>query len=104
MTSKCKTKDWDCYLIESRIASVAGTGREREAGRSSQGNASVHQFEIYSNTLWKISCSGEVRPTVDKVKLIRDEDEAIVRVEKAAKKKDKKVLGVCLAGVLWSSG
>ena len=90
--------------MESRIASVAGTGREREAGRSSQGNASVHQFEIYSNTLWKISCSGEVRPTVDSVKLIRDEDEAIVRVENAAKKKDKKVLGVCLAGVLWSSG
>ena len=90
--------------MESRIASVAGTGRERENGRSSQGNRSVHQFEIYSNTLWKISCSGEVRPTVDSVKLIRDEDEAIVRVENAAKKKDKKVLGVCLAGVLWSSG
>jgi len=43
---------------------------------------------------------------VDAVKLIRDqEDEAIVRVVNTAnKKKDKHVLGVCLAGVLWSSG
>ena len=102
--SKYKTKEWDCHLMESRIASVAGTGRDREDGRSSQGNASVHQFEIYSNTLWKISCSGEVPETVDAVKLIRDQDEVIVRVVNSAKKKDKQVLGVCLAGVLWSSG
>ena len=93
--------------MESGITSVAGTGRERKLGQSKSGNASVHQFEIYSNTLWKISCSaGEVRPTVDSVRLIRDEDkEVIVRIQNTAKKKrDKEVLGVCLAGVLWSSG
>ena len=72
---------------------------------SRQGNASVHHYQLYSNTLWKISCSGEVPETVDAVKLIRDQDEAIVRVVNSAKKKkDKQVLGVCLAGVLWSSG
>ena len=94
--------------MESGITSVVGTGRERKLGQSRSGNASVHQFEIYSNTLWKISCSaGEVRPTVDSVRLIRDKDtEVIVRVQNTAKKKkkDKQVLGVCLAGVLWSSG
>ena len=92
--------------MESGISSVAGTGRERKLGQSRSGNASVHQFEIYSNTLWKISCSaGEVRPTVDSVKLIRDEDkEVIVRIQSTAKKRNKQVLGVCLAGVLWSSG
>ena len=86
------------------MVSIAGTSQERERGRSRQGNASVHHYEIYSNTLWKISCSGEVPETVDAVKLIRDQDEVIVRVVNSAKKKDKQVLGVCLAGVLWSSG
>ena len=89
------------------MASEAGTGWEREQGRSRPGIASVHQFEIYANTVWKISCSsGEVQPTVDSVKLIRDEDkEVTVRVENTGKKKrDKQVVGVCLAGVLWSSG
>jgi len=101
-----KAKDWDCHLMESGLVSVAGTGQEREHGRSSrQGNASVHHYQLYSDTLWKISCSGEVPETVDAVKLIRDQDEVIVRVVNTAKKKKgKQVLGVCLAGVLWSSG
>ena len=103
-SSKPPTKDWDCHLMESSMVSVAGTGQEREHGRSRQGNASVRQFKIYSNTLWKISCSGEVPETVDAVKLIRDQDEVIVRVVNSAEKKNKQVLGVCLAGVLWSSG
>ena len=72
----------------------------------SQGNVSAHQFEIYANTLWKISCSGDVPATVNGVKLFRgeNEDEATVGVRKTLKKRDKQVLGVCLAGVLWSSG
>ena len=103
------SKDWDCHMMESGISSVAGSDRERREGRSSPGKASVHRFEIYSNTIWKISCSGpwqRVLPTVDSVKLIRDaEKEVTVRIGNTAKaKREKQVVGVCLAGVLWSSG
>ena len=88
------------------MGSVGGREREKEGG-SRMGKVSVHRFEIFSNTLWKISCSdagSEFEPTaVDSVKLIREEEkEVIVRVDNT--KRDKQVVGVCLAGVLWSSG
>ena len=67
-----------------------------------EANVSVHQVEIYANTLWKISCSGNFQPSLESVRLVRDLDVATVKVEKAPEKEEK--LGVCLAGVLWSSG
>ena len=133
--SKSITKDWGCHFMESinsgpmptREGNVPQAGRGKSGGDalssegnvllagggraggdvlSTQGNVSVHQFEIYANTLWKISCSGDVPATVNGVKLFRGEekDEATVGVRKTLKKRDKQVLGVCLAGVLWSSG
>ena len=69
-----------------------------------EANVSVHQVEIYANTLWKISCSGNFQPSLKSVRLVRDQDVATVKVEKAPEKEEKQVLGVCLAGVLWSSG
>ena len=69
-----------------------------------EANVSVHQVEIYANTLWKISCSGNFQTSLESVRLVRDQDVATVKVEKALEKEEKQVLGVCLAGVLWSSG
>ena len=69
-----------------------------------EANVSVHQVEIYANTLWKISCSGNFQPSLESVRLVRDQDVATVKVERAPEKEQKQVLGVCLAGVLWSSG
>ena len=92
--------------MPTREGNVPQAARGKSGDVLSTGNVSVHQFEIYANTLWKISCSGDVPATVNGVKLFRgeNEDEATVGVRKTLKKRDKQVLGICLAGVLWSSG
>ena len=56
--------------------------------------------------LWKISCVGHLKLDVQTVRVVRENRfGATVRVERPkVNHKDQQVLGVCLAGVLWSDG
>ena len=78
-------------------------------GRTPLFNSSYFKVEKEStgkNYLWKISCVGHLKLDVQTVRVVRENRVgATVKVERPkVNHKDQQVLGVCLAGVLWSDG
>ena len=66
----------------------------------------VEKESTGKNYLWKITCVGHLKLDVQTVRVVRENRVgATVRVERTkVNHKDRQVLGVCLAGVLWSDG
>jgi len=87
---------WRCYL-------------KSNGGSDSRGRVLFQKVEKEStgkNYLWKISCVGHLKLDVQTVRVVRENRVgATVKVERPkVNHKDQQVLGVCLAGVLWSDG